>query len=484
MYADAKPYGLPEKWNEETDIIVVGTGLAGLSAAIEAAETGLKVLILEKMPYIGGNSSIAGGGYCCWDSKLKMRERLGLGEDSWQLHYEDTLRGGAYYGNPHLIEILVREAPAGLNWLAESGVEFAESLPRIGGHSAHRSYQEKGGSGRNMVNALRARAEALGVAIRFDTAVSGIYRANAGSPVSGTGVKLADGRTVNIRAKSALILASGGFGHDARLREFYRPALAKTLGCNNHKGATGEMIKYAETIGAASVQMEFIQLYPCASVSGGMDRFAFDCYSGPGYGLIYVASDGKRFVNELGGRDEVSNAQLNGIEKPSWSVLNDAVFKKLATPPILIDKAVKRGRVIRADSIKALAEAAGIPADSLENTVSVHNSYLTTGIDPDFGKPISNSMIPITGEVFYAISQWPTIHYCMGGLKINDRAAVIDVWGNEIQGLFAAGEVTGGIHGANRLGGNALADCVVFGRRAGKSAAAYKIPQIKENYLK
>jgi fumarate reductase flavoprotein subunit len=320
-----------------------------------------------------------------------------------------------------------------------------------------------------MVNALRARAEALGVVIRFEIAVSGIYRANAGSPVSGIEARLADDRTVNIRVKSALILASGGFGHDARMRAFYRPALEKTLGCNNHKGATGEVIQYAEAIGAASVQMEFIQLYPCASTSGGMDRFAFDCYSGPGYGLIYVSSDGKRFVNELGGRDEVSNAQLKGIEKPSWSVLTGAIFKKLAAPRILIDKCVKSGRVIRADSVKALAEAVGIPADSLEKTVSEHNSYLTSGVDPDFGKPISNSMLPITGEMFYAISQWPTVHYCMGGLKINAGAAVIDIWGNEIPGLFAAGEVTGGIHGANRLGGNALADCVVFGRRAGKS---------------
>jgi fumarate reductase flavoprotein subunit len=474
MYADEKSYGLPEKWDEETDIIVVGTGLAGLSAAIEVAESGREVLILEKMSYIGGNSSIAGGGYCCWDSKLKMRERLGLGEDSWQLHYDDTLRGGAYYGNPRLIEILVREAPAGLDWLVDSGVEFAETLPRIGGHSAHRSYQEKGGSGRNMVNALRARAEALGVVIRFKIAVSGIYRANAGSPVSGIEAKLADNRTVNIRVKSALILASGGFGHDAKMCAFYRPALEKTLGCNNHKGATGEVIRYAEAIGSASVQMEFIQLYPCASTSGGMDRVAFDCYSGPGYGLIYVSSDGKRFVNELGGRDEVSNAQLKGIEKPSWSVLNDAIFKKLATPRILIDKFVKTGRVIRADSVKALAEAIRMPADALEETVSKHNGYLADGIDPDFGKPVSKSMLPLTGEVFYAVSQWPTIHYCMGGLKINDRAAVLDIWENEIPGLFAAGEVTGGIHGANRLGGNALADCVVFGRRAGKSGAANK----------
>jgi fumarate reductase flavoprotein subunit len=466
---ETRSYGLPEKWDEETDVVIVGTGLAGLSAAIEAAEAGLSVVVLEKMSYVGGNSSIAGGGYCCWDSKLKMRERLGLGEDSWQLHYEDTIRGGAYYGDPRLVEILVREAPSGLDWLSDLGVEFAETLPRLGGHSAHRSYQEKGGSGRHMVAALRKRAEELGVEIHFETAVSGIFREDATSPVIGVEVM-----SRNLLAHRAVIIATGGFARDKAMCTFYQPALPETLGCNNHNGATGEVIRYAEAVGAASLQMAFIQLYPCASgTTGGMDRFAYDCYSGPGYGLIYVSSDGRRFVNELGGRDEVSNAQLKGLAKPSWSILSDAIFEKLATPPEVIDKAVNSGRLIKASSIKELAVAAGIDAQALEETISVHNSYIESGHDSDYGKSISSAMIPIEikGVMLYAISQWPTIHYCMGGLKINEHAAVLDIWGNAIPGLYAAGEVTGGIHGSNRLGGNALADCIVFGRRAGKSAA-------------
>jgi fumarate reductase flavoprotein subunit len=468
------PYALPGAWDEETDVVVVGTGLAGLSAANEAASAGLSVIIIEKMPYIGGNSSIAGGGYCAWDSKLKMREKLSLGDDSWQLHKEDTLRGGAYYGDPVLVETLVREAPFGLDWLIDAGVEFAETLPRIGGHSAHRSYQQRDGSGRKMVEALRTRVVSNGVEIRFETAVTRIFRRDAESPVSGVGVKTASGAS-NIRAKKAVILAAGGFGRDEDMRTAQKPSLPKDLHCNNHKGATGEVIRYAEAIGASAVQMSFIQLYPCASANtGGMDRFAFDCYSGTGYGLIYVSSDGVRFVNELGGRDEVSDAQLRGLNKPSWSILNARIFERLATPAALIEKGVRSGRLVSADTIEELAGAVPMPGAALTGTVKRHNDYITSGVDPDFGKPVSDTMELLEEGPFYAIAQWPAIHYCMGGLAINEWAAVIDIWGNEIPGLCAAGEVTGGVHGANRLGGNALADCVVFGRRAGRAAAGIK----------
>jgi fumarate reductase flavoprotein subunit len=464
-------YIQPEVWDEETDVIIIGTGLAGLAAAIEAAGAGLSVVVLEKMSYPGGNSSIAGGGYCCWDSKLKMREHLGLGEDSWQLHYEDTLKGGAYYGDPNLVEIMVREAPAGLDWLVDLGVEFGEVLPRLGGHSAHRSYQEKGGSGRNIVNALLNRAKSLGVDIRFEADVTKIFRADGASRVLGLEV-MSNGASMTFRVKNALVIASGGFARDTKMCKFYQPALSDSLGCNNHKGASGDMIRYAQSIGAATIQMSFIQLYPCASgTTGSMDRFAYDCYSGPGYGLIYVANDGKRFVNELAGRDEVSNAQLKGLTKPSWSILDSAIFEKLTAPPEILEKAIKSGRLIASDSIRGLAVSAGIDAEALEETISVHNAYIESSVDNDFGKPISPAMLPIRGETYYAISQWPTIHYCMGGLKINERAAVLDIFGDEIPGLYAAGEVTGGIHGSNRLGGNALADCVVFGRRAGKAIA-------------
>jgi fumarate reductase flavoprotein subunit len=464
-------YGTPVKWEEETDIIVIGSGLAGLSAAAEAALLGARALILEKMPYCGGNSLIAGGGYCCWDSKLKLREKLGLGEDSLESHMEDTLRGGDYFNDVELVKLLVREAPFGLNWLADAGVEFEDTLPRIGGHSAHRSYQVKRGSGREMVEALRKLALKRGAELRLNATITALWRENSKDRILGVRVNFGS-ETQNIRALKGVVLASGGFSRDIEMRLSNQPRLAEAYNCTNHKGATGEVIRYAKAVGAETIHMAFVQLYPCAApANGGMDKFAFDCYSGAGYGLIYVNQDGERFVNELGRRDEVSDAQVRRHNKPTWSILNRAIFQKLARTESAIQKGVESGRLLEAGSIADLAKKSGVPAAKLEETVLRHNDAVASGSDPLFHKSMSSQMLALDEGPFYAIAQWPAIHFCMGGLKINARSNVLDIWGDEIPGLYAAGEVCGGIHGANRLGGNALAECVVFGRRAGKAAA-------------
>jgi fumarate reductase flavoprotein subunit len=453
----------------------VGSGFAGFSAAAEAALAGARTIVLEKKSYIGGNSSISGGGYCCWDSKLKLREKLGFGEDSWQSHMRDTLRGGAYYNDPKLVEILVREAPAGLDWLVDAGVRFEDVLPRIGGHSAHRSHQEKNGSGRHIVRALKRLALERGAELRTKAEVTGIWRADARARVLGVRVA-SEGAVQNIRALRGVILASGGYGRDVALRLSGNPRLVEALNCTNHAGATGEMIRCAKAIGADTVHMAFVQLYPCAAPrSGAMDRFAFDCYSGAGFGLIYVNRDGERFVNELAGRDEVSDAQISCGKSPTWSVLNEGIFERLATPREIIRKGLASGRLLRGDSVSALAEKAGLPPEALENSIRAHNDAIAARADPLFRKPMSPHMLPLKTPPFYALAQWPAVHYCMGGVRIDAWGRVLDIWDDIIPGLYAAGEICGGIHGANRLGGNATADCVVFGRRAGKAASAQAV---------
>ncbi|MDR1573822.1 MAG: flavocytochrome c [Clostridiales Family XIII bacterium] len=461
-------FGAPAEWTEETDVVVVGSGFAGLAAAAEAALAGARTVVLEKMAHFGGNSLISGGGYCCWDSKLKLREKLGLGDDSWQSHMRDTLRGGAYYNDPELVEVLVREAPEGLDWLVDAGAVFEDTLPRIGGHSAHRSHQGKNSSGAHIVQALKRLATERGADLRLNAKVTGIWRKDANACVSGVRV-VSEGVTRDIRALRGVILASGGYGRDLALRLNNNPRLVESLNCTNHSGATGEMIRHAKAIGADTVHMAFVQLYPCAAPrNGAMDRFAFDCYSGPGYGLIYVNRAGERFVNELAGRDEVSDAQVLCGEKPTWSVLNGRIFEKLTTPPKTIQKGIDSGRLLKGDSLSALAEKAGLPPAALENSVRAHNGAITAQEDTLFHKPMSPYMIPLEEPPFYALAQWPAVHYCMGGIRINAQCGVFDIWGDLIPGLYAAGEVCGGIHGANRLGGNAIAECVVFGRRAGK----------------
>jgi urocanate reductase len=458
---------IPKRWDEDVDIVVVGSGFAGLAAAAEAAGLGAKVIILDKMRRYGGNSLIAGGGYCCWDSKLHLREKLGLGDDSWHQHLEDTLKGGDYYNIPELAEVMVKAAPDALNWLIDAGAKPRETLPRVGGHSACRNHL----LGRGLTDPLKKLAISRGAVIRLSTRVTCIWRKDADSPVLGVEVMTA-GKTKNIKVNRALILASGGFSRDITMRMDFNPSLVPEYNCTNHRGATGEIIRYARAVGADALHLEFIQLYPCAEPkNGAIDSYALPPFSGTGFGLFYVNKFGERFVNELDRRDVVSNAQIRSGGKPTYAILNRQVFEKLIIPAKEIRKGVARGRIIEAETITQLAQKLGTPADVLQDSATRHNTYIMNGKDPEFNKPITKSMVPMLEGPFYAIAQWPAIHHCMGGLRINGEAQVIDIWGRPIPKLYAAGEVCGGVHGSNRLGGNAIPDCVVFGRIAGINAA-------------
>ena len=232
------------------------------------------------------------------------------------------------------------------------------------------------------------------------------------------------------------------------------------------------MIRFAQAIGADSLQLCFIQLYPFAEPETGvLDNPAVYPFNGVGYGLVYVSKEGKRFVNELERRDVCSQAQINLGIKPTYSVFNEAMVVKMGGAQEDVDKGMERGRFIKAESIGELAEKLNIPPAALQKTIEEHNQYLKQGSDPDFNKPITDKMIPLAQGPFYAVAQWPAVHHTMGGLRINKEAQVIDIWGKTIPKLYAAGEVTGGIHGSNRLGSNAIPDCVVFGRIAGRNAA-------------
>jgi urocanate reductase len=465
---------VPKRWDEEVDVVVVGSGFAGLAAAAEAAGRPVGVVVLEKMGRYGGNSIISGGGYCAWDSKLHLREKFDLGEDTWYQHREDTLKGGDYYNTPELVEVMVRAAPDGLNWLIDAGARIKETLPRIGGHSAHRSHLEARSQGRGFTDPLKKLALGRGAEIRLNTEVTRIWRKNEDGPVLGVET-ISEGKKKDIKINMALILASGGFSRDVKMRMDFNPSLVPEFGCTNHRGATGEMIRYARAVGADVLHLEFIQLYPCADPkSGAIDSYALHPYSGTGYGLFYVGRHGKRFVNELERRDVVSNAQIKSGKKPTYAILNRQVFEKLATTAEEIQKGVARGRIIEAETIAELARKLGIPVNALQDSVAQHNLAIKEGRDPEFNKPMTKSMVPITAKPFYAIAQWPAIHHCMGGLRIDSEARVIDIWGRPIPKLFAAGEVCGGVHGANRLGGNAIPDCIVFGRIAGVNAAKEK----------
>ena len=478
--AEAMAKALPKRWDETWDVIVIGSGFAGLAAAAEAAGKGATVIILEKMPVYGGNSIINGGGFTAWKDKLNLRQKLNLGEDSPKRHFDDTLKGGDYYNIPELVEVMVNGAPDALNWMIdEGGLKIREVLTKGGGHTASRGHVSQESSGRDYIEALKNIADKRGVKITLNSPITWIWRKSADpqSPVLGVEVKRGK-RLFNMRAKKGIVIASGGFSQDLKMRTDHYPKLVAEFNCTNQKGATGEMIRFAQAVGADSLQLNFIQLFPFAEPDSGiLDNPAVFPYRGPSRGLIYVNKLGKRFVSETERRDVCAFAQTNmgsGM-KPTYSVFNAQMVPLIGAQPEELEAGVKKARFIVSYTIGELANKINVPADVLEKTVSDHNRYLKEGKDPEFNKSISKDMLPLDQGPFYALAQWPAIHHTMGGLRINTNAQVVDVFGAVIPGLYAAGEVTGGIHGSNRLGGNATTECVVFGRIAGIDATKEKL---------
>ena len=470
--AEAMSRIIPNKWDEKIDVVIVGSGFAGLSAAAEAGAQGSKVIILEKRPTYGGNSIINGGEYNSWDDKFHLRQKLNLGEDSTDLHKTDTLKGGDFYGSPELVDVLVKGATASLDWMIDNGgLKLRDVLNRTGGHTAYRTHTCDEGVGRGYTEALKKIAEGRGLEIRLNAEVTWIWRKDSDplNPIEGVEVKIGK-KIKNIQISKALILASGGFSRDIKMRQAFNPSIVPEFNCTNQPGATGEMIRYAQAVGADALQLAFIQLYPYADPETGiLDAPAVYPFRGPGYGIVYVNKLGKRFVNEMERRDVVSMAQIKTGMKPTYSIFNEAMIPKMGTKEE-VEKGMAKGRFVKAETLAELATKLGIPADAVQETIKTHNSYMAEGKDPDFNRQYTKSMIPLAEGPFYAIAQWPAVHHTMGGLRINKDAQVIDIWGNPIPRLYAAGEVTGGVHGSNRLGGNAVPDCIVFGRIAGTNA--------------
>jgi urocanate reductase len=330
------------------------------------------------------------------------------------------------------------------------------------------------GVGRGFTEPIRKIAEKRGAKIRLQTEVTWIWRQDVDGPVLGVEVKTAKGKR-NIKAKKALVLASGGFSRDINMRQSFNPSVVPEYNSTNHPGATGETLRFAQAIGADTLQLAFIQLYPFAEPETGiLDNPAVYPFNGVGYGMIYVDKKGKRFVNELERRDVCSMAQIKLGQKPTYSIFNEEMVTKMGGTMEEIKTGIAKGRFVKADSIEEMAGKLNIPAEALKETVAKYNQYLKDGKDPDFNKPITKVMIPLEKGPFYAVAQWPAVHHTMGGVRIDKNARVIDIWGKPIPKFYAAGEIAGGVHGANRLGSNAIPDCVVFGRIAGLNAASEK----------
>lgn len=441
----------------ECDIVIIGAGGAGMTAAINATQEGKKVILLEKMPYAGGNTTKATGGMNAAETHYQAEQGI---EDSVEQFVEDTMKGGKQVNNIDLVTEMADQSAASIDWLDSIGAP----LPKVGfsgGATNARIHAPEDGSGvgEYLVNAFTKKMDELGINVMYNTKATEIIMEDG----KAAGVK-AEGETANYTIQAeAVILATGGFGANEDMYTQYRPDLKGTV-TTNAPGATGDGIVMAEAVGADLVDIEQIQLHPTVEQTTSI----MITESVRGNGAILVNSEGRRFINEMETRDVVSAAELEQEGQYAYIIFD----QKLRDGLKAIEKYVTAEITVEADTIEELAEKIELDPATLKETLDNWNAMVAAKDDTEFGRNTAMDN-DLTTAPYYAIKIAPGIHHTMGGVKIDTSAEVIDKEGNVIPGLFAAGEVTGGIHGANRIGGNAVCDIVVFGKIASDSAVKY-----------
>lgn len=491
---------------ETVDVVIVGAGGAGMTAAITASKAGSKVVIIESQPIVGGNTVRSTGGLNAgktpYQDKNEFKESAGVEKtlktaaekfadnatitalaatvkaqwdayqanpqgyfDSVELMELDTMIGGKGKNNPELVKALAENSADAIEWLASIGAEV-KNVGAFGGASVKRIHRPVNADGKvtavgaYIVPILEKNLQDRNVQFLFDTTANEIIMKDGKAVgIKGTGK---DGHKVTINAKS-VVIATGGFGANAEMVEKYKPEL-KGFATTNAEGAQGQGIDMATAAGAATVDMDQIQIHPTVHIEE--DGNAHLITEGlRGDGAILVNAEGKRFYDEVSTRDKVSAAIIAQPEKSAWLVVDQSMVDKSA----VIAGYIKSGYTVTGATYEELAKAMGVDEATFTSTMNTWNQAVEAKSDTEFGR--TSFANPLATAPYYAIKITPAVHHTMGGIVINPKAEVLNEKGEAISGLYAAGEVTGGVHGANRLGGNAVADFVVFGRISGQSAA-------------
>ena len=498
--------GSAEDSTVDADVVVVGAGGAGMTAAITAAAEGKSVVILESQSMVGGNSVRATGGMnagkTVYQDENEFGESAGVEKtlktaaekyadnetitalaktvseqwaayqanptgyfDSVELMELDTMIGGKGINDPELVETLCANSADAIDWLDEHGITL-HNVSSFGGASVKRIHRPVNAEGKTvsvgsyMIPLLQENCEKAGVKMMLDTTATEILTDANGAAV---GVKAtgASGETVTVNAK-AVVLASGGFGANLDMVVKYKPEL-KGFMTTNAPGIQGQGIEMAQAIGAATVDMDQIQIHPTVEANTA----ALITEGLRGDGAVLINAEGKRFIDEVGTRDVVSAAEIAQTGSYSWLVVDQAMVDASS----VIQGYIKKGYTVTGETYEELGKAMGVDAAAFAETMEKWNGYVEAKNDPDFGR--TSFANPLNTAPYYAVKVTAGVHHTMGGLKINANTEVLNEKGEVIPGLFAAGEVTGGVHGANRLGGNAVADFTVFGRIAGAAASDY-----------
>ncbi|ARD60442.1 flavocytochrome c [Kosakonia radicincitans DSM 16656] len=438
------------------DVVVVGSGGAGLAAAIQAHDEGASVLIVEKMPTIGGNTIKASAGMNAAETRFQRVKGI---QDSKELFFAETLKGGGNKNNPELLRRFVENAPEAIEWLARRGI-MLNDITTTGGMSIDRTHRPRDGSavGGYLISGLVRNVTKRGIDVMLDTSVEEILFTEG--EVRGVRLLNDEQETLNVQAKS-VIVATGGFSANSAMVVKYRPDLEGFV-TTNHKGATGGGIALLERLGAGTVDMGEIQIHP--TVEQKTSYLVSESIRGGG--AILVSQQGKRFYNEMSTRDKVSAAIIALPEHYAYIVFDEHVRAKNKAA----DEYIAKGLVTSASSPRELADKLGIDYHAFLATLERYNGFVEKQHDEDFGRTTA-LRAPINEGPFHAIQIAPGVHHTMGGVTINTETEVLNTAHQVIPGAYAAGEVVGGIHGGNRIGGNAVADIIIFGSLAGHQAA-------------
>jgi urocanate reductase len=455
---------------KRADVVIIGGGGAGLAAAVSAHQNGAKVLVLEKMPKVGGNTIISGAAYNAVDPKRQTAAGI---EDSIEKQYTQMFEGGDKLAKPELVRTFVEKAYPTLEWLESLGMKFKDEIFTVLGALWPRSHKPIEPLGTGYINTYMnyIKANSNDIEIMLNTTATELII--EGGKVVGVKANNLDG-VIIAKANKGVVVATGGFGANIAMRDKFNkiwPTLTN-IKTTNHPGATGDGMIMAEKIGAKLIDMEQIQLLPMGdpktgSLSGNIEQGVEN--------RIFVNKTGDRFVDEGARRDVMTKALFEQKDASMWVILDKHSYPTGSTKNNFnetIDQLVAEGRAFKADTLEDLAKQIGVTPENLVKSVEEFNKAVEQGGKDAFGRTLFKDKIDTAP--YYAGARVPTVHHTMGGIEINTSAQVLDVNGKLIPGLYAAGETTGGIHGSNRLGGNALPDAAIFGRIAGESAAAGK----------
>lgn len=455
--ASEQEYTDPSQLKDSYDVIIVGAGGAGMAAAIQAKEAGANPVILEKMPIAGGNTLKSSGGMNASETKFQKEQGI---EDSNDTFFEDTLKGGQETNDRDLLRYFVDHSADAIDWLDNMGITL-NNISYSGGASVKRIHRPADGSavGGYLVDGLIRNVHEREIPLFVNADVTKINETD--DKISGVTVSI-NGEEKEINAK-AVVVTTGGFGANEEMITTYRPDL-KGYVSTNSEGSTGDGIKMIEALGGQTVAMDQIQVHPTVVQKNGM----LISETVRGEGAILVNQQGKRFFNELETRDKVSAAVTELPEHYAYLIFDDALAKRAKQ----VDFYKEQGVVEEGATIEELAKKIDVPEETLKATLDTWNKAVADKKDEEFGRETAMDY-DLTEGPFYAIQIAPGIHHTMGGVKINTETQVINKEDKTIPGLYAAGEVTGGLHGNNRIGGNAVADIIIFGRQAGNQSASF-----------